>query len=79
MDEDLHRRIDELVDDEHALRSRAAGNALGDAERARLRSLEDAADRTWDLLRQRDAKRDAGLDPDSAAERANDMVEGYLS
>ena len=34
-------------------------------------------DRTWELLRQRDARRRAGLDPDGAAERSADVVEGY--
>ena len=34
-------------------------------------------DRYWDLLRQRDARRRAGLDPDGAQERSADVVEGY--
>jgi hypothetical protein len=34
-------------------------------------------DRYWDLLRQRDARRRAGLDPDAAQERSADVVEGY--
>jgi hypothetical protein len=34
-------------------------------------------DQCWDLLRQRRARRDAGLDPDTAAERPADVVEGY--
>lgn len=79
MDEELHHRIDKLVDDEHALRRHAAGSGLDDAQREQLRALEDAADRTWDLLRQREAKRDAGLDPHAATERPNKMVEGYLN
>jgi hypothetical protein len=34
-------------------------------------------DRYWDLLRQRDARRRAGLDPDGAQVRSADVVEGY--
>ena len=34
-------------------------------------------DRYWDLLRQRDARRRAGQDPDDAQERSADVVEGY--
>ena len=35
-------------------------------------------DRLWDLLRQRRARRDAGLDPAGASERDATTVEGYL-
>lgn len=73
MDDDLHRHISALVEEEHALRSAEA------PDRARLRALEEDLDRTWDLLRQRQARREAGLDPSGAAERRTDVVEGYLS
>jgi hypothetical protein len=43
----------------------------------RLVELERERDRCWDLLRQRRAKRDAGLDPDSAEARDADTVESY--
>lgn len=33
--------------------------------------------RTWDLLRRRDARRRAGLDPDGATGRDAGTVEGY--
>jgi len=35
------------------------------------------ADQLWDLLRQRRARRNAGLDPDDASERDPKTVEGY--
>lgn len=74
MDDDLHRRIEALVAEEHALRKGA-----GDPDTHRLRELEEQLDRTWDLLRQRQARRDAGQDPTAAAERRTDVVEGYLN
>lgn len=80
MDDDLHRRIEAFVAEEHALRSaHADGSGLDDDDRARLRRLEEKLDRTWDLLRQRDARRAAGQDPGQAQERSADVVEGYLS
>jgi hypothetical protein len=78
VDEDLHRRIDSLVAEEHELR-RSHPTGLSELDRIRLRALEEGLDRTWDLLRQRQARRDAGLDPSAATERGSDVVEGYLS
>lgn len=76
MDDSIHRRIDELAAEEHALRK--SGHAITAAERARLHELEVALDRTWDLLRQRQARREAGQDPEGAQERPAGVVEGYL-
>lgn len=76
-DRELHHRIDELVAEEHRLERAHAGQGLSDAERARLDDLSVQLDRHWDLLRQRDARRRAGLDPDTARERPGDVVEGY--
>ena len=78
MDEDLHRRIESLVAEEHELR-RSHPTGLSDLDRMRLQALEEGLDRTWDLLRQRQARRDAGQDPSGATERRSDVVEGYLS
>jgi len=80
VDDDLHERIARLAHEEHALhRAHATGDGLTDLERLRLRQLEVELDRAWDLLRQREALRDAGLDPATAAERDASTVEGYLS
>jgi hypothetical protein len=49
----------------------------GEAERRRLAEVKIALDQCWDLLRQRRALRNAGLDPDAAEERPSDVVEGY--
>ncbi len=74
--DDLHRQIDELVAEEHQLRG--DGSGLDDAGRARLVELETRLDQLWDLLRQRDARRDACADPDAAQVRPASEVEGYL-
>jgi hypothetical protein len=76
-DDELHRRIDKLVAEEHRLERAHVGQALSEAEQQRLAELGVQLDRYWDLLRQRDARRRAGLDPDGAQERSADVVEGY--
>ena len=76
-DDELHRRIDDLVAEEHRLERAHVGRALSDDERERMGQLGVQLDRYWDLLRQRDARRRAGLDPDGAQERSGDVVEGY--
>jgi hypothetical protein len=75
----LHH-IDELVAEEHELRSRhrGGGEGLSDAERDRMRELEVQLDQAWDLLRQRRAKAEYGDDPENATERDPGEVETYL-
>lgn len=78
-DVDVLGRISALVEEEHQLRTRRENNELdGASERQRLQAVEVELDRCWDLLRQRRALRDAGQDPDAAAARPGDQVEGYL-
>ena len=43
----------------------------------RIARLEVELDQCWDLLRQRRARREFGLDPDGASARAADTVEKY--
>jgi predicted transcriptional regulator len=76
-DDELHRRIDELVAEEHRLERAHVGQALSEGEQQRMTELGVQLDRYWDLLRQRDARRRAGLDPDGAQQRPGDVVEGY--
>ena len=76
-DDELHRRIDELVAEEHRLERSHVGQALSESERQRLTEVGVQLDRYWDLLRQRDARRRAGLDADGAQPRPGDVVEGY--
>ncbi|MGH9131538.1 MAG: DUF2630 family protein [Acidimicrobiales bacterium] len=74
-DSEIHGRINELVRDEHRLRS--LGSSLGEEERAKLRSLEASLDQCWDLLRQRQARRNAGLDPNDAQARDTETIGHY--
>ena len=77
-DRTIHQQISELVAQENELRSALqAGETGSDDERGKLRAAEESLDQLWDLLRQRQAKRDAGLDPDEAGERPVSEVEGY--
>jgi len=74
-DERIHDTIKRLVEEEHTIWS---GGAASDAERARLRELNVSLDQCWDLLRQRQALRDAGENPEAAHSRPTDEVESYL-
>ncbi len=78
-DVDIRHHISELVSTERSLREQlAAGDISADEEHARLRRVETELDQCWDLLRQRQALRDSGGDPDQAAARSEGTVEGYL-
>ncbi len=75
----IHQHISALVDEEHELRrKRAAGEIARDEEHARLAAIEVELDQAWDLLRQREAKRQYADNPDSAEQRSPGVVEGYL-
>ena len=74
-DKQIRGRIEELVEEERRLRESGQHT---DEERARLRQIEEDRDQLWDLLRQRDAKRQYGADPDEAQPRPESEVEGYL-
>jgi len=76
-DSELISEIHRLVDHEHQLRQRATGTELPEKEQRRLQELEVALDQCWDLLRQRRALRDAGVNPDEADVRDPGTVEGY--
>lgn len=69
--------INRLADEEHRLRAREADGTASDADRERIAELELQLDQCWDLLRQRRARRSAGLDPDEAQLRSTTTVEGY--
>ena len=70
-------RIDELVAEEQTLYERESHGELHAGDRARLDEIKVALDRCWDLLRQRRAQREFGLDPDDARIRSADTVEHY--
>jgi hypothetical protein len=76
-DSDVLGRIDELVDEEQALYERESHGRLEAGDQARLQEIKVSLDRCWDLLRQRRAHREFGLDPDDARARSAETVEGY--
>jgi hypothetical protein len=67
----LLAHINELVTEEQTLQEKP------DHDVARLRELEVMLDQCWDLLRQRRARREFGLDPDEASTRGPETVEQY--
>ena len=78
-DTEILKHITELVDEEHELENIAAQEGgLTEEERDRVRALEVSLDQCWDLLRQRRARRSAGLNPDEAKVRDPKIVEHYL-
>ncbi|HEX3224040.1 MAG TPA: DUF2630 family protein [Nocardioides sp.] len=78
-DVEIRHRISALVDLERSLRQQlSAGEISTDEEHERLRRVETELDQCWDLLRQREALRDSGGDPEQAAPRSERTVEGYL-
>jgi hypothetical protein len=78
-DADVIERIEELAHEEHALFEKESRGEASTRERSRLKEIEVQLDQCYDLLRQRRARRAAGLDPDGAAVRDESTVEGYIA
>ena len=79
-DIDIRTRIDQLIARQHEIREHlAAGESRSEQvdDQAALDVIEATLDQCWDLLRQRQALREFGRDPDAAAVRPADEVEGY--
>ena len=76
-DDEIISTIDNLVAEEHQLREQHEQSPLSEADLGRLRVVEQSLDQCWDLLRQRRARREFGQDPDQAAARSPNVVEGY--
>jgi Protein of unknown function (DUF2630) len=72
----LHN-INSLVEEEHGLMKQAESGGLTEEQHARMRIIQVQLDQCWDLLRQRRARREFGLNPDEAKERPADIVEHY--
>jgi len=72
----LHN-ITKLVDEEHELMKQAEQGTLDEAKQDRIRDLEIQLDQCWDLLRQRRARREFGLNPEEAKLRDPNIVERY--
>ena len=78
-DKEILGHIDELIATEHDLRAKVATGELSSAaERDQLRSVEEALDQCWDLLRQRRARREFGENPEEAQARPAGEVEDYM-
>jgi len=76
-DKEILKHIQELVNEEHhLLQLEEEGKIQGD-QRQRVKDLEVGLDQCWDLLRQRRARRQAGLNPDDAQVRDPNIVENY--
>ncbi|MGH2712057.1 MAG: DUF2630 family protein [Actinomycetota bacterium] len=77
-DQDIKQQIDDLAREEHELFDKESRAQATEGDRERLKHIEVTLDQCWDLLRQRRARKDAGLDPDEASIRDPETVEGYL-
>ena len=71
-DSQIHSEIEKLVAQEHELWDR---ELPGDKEQ--LEKVRIALDQCWDLLRQRRAYREFGMDPEAARLRRAEVVEHY--
>jgi Protein of unknown function (DUF2630) len=76
-DADILSKVRELVDEEHALRASVGAIDL-EEEHQRLQLVEQSLDQCWDLLRQREARRETGQDLNQATVRGVNEVEQYL-
>ena len=77
-DSTIHQHIEELVAEEHRLLELAEEESgHSQDQHVRLAAVRIELDRYWDLLRQRRALREAGLDPEGAQLRSADTVERY--
>lgn len=77
-DQDVNERIDQLAREEHQLFEKESRGLASEDDRERMRRIEVTLDQCWDLLRQRRARRSAGLNPDEAEVRDARTVEGYV-
>lgn len=77
-DRPIFDHINELSNEEARLWERAAdGGGLSTADQERLETIKVELDQCYDLLHQRQGRRDSGLDPDAAEVRPPEVVEGY--
>lgn len=77
-DEPILSRINALAHEEEELWRRASdGGGISTEDRQRLDEVAVALDQCYDLLRQRQARREFGQDPDGAQVRPPETVERY--
>ena len=73
-DESVFRTIEGLVHEEQHLYGKGE---MADHDRARIEAIKVELDQCWDLLRQREARREFGQDPNDAKVRPASVVEKY--
>jgi len=78
-DQDVLQSINKLAAEEHQLFEKESEGEASSSERKRLQELQVQLDQCWDLLHQRRARRNAGLDPAEAQVRDPGTVEGYVN
>jgi hypothetical protein len=76
-DRDLLADISKLVEEEQELREQRVGKGLDPQATDRLRVVEEHLDQCWDLLRQRRAHEQYGLDTSDTSVRPAEVVENY--
>lgn len=77
-DQPILQRINDLAHEEEELWGRASGGGgLEATAQQRLAAIGVELDRCYDLLRQRQARREFGQDPDAATVRSAEVVERY--
>jgi uncharacterized protein DUF2630 len=73
-DDSILSKIQGLVHEEQHLYGQ---DNVSDHDRVRLENIKVELDQCWDLLRQRDARREFGKNPDKAKVRPASVVERY--
>ena len=76
-DSSVQGRIEQLVEEERALLDAGEGKGPDPDRDKRLEQVKVELDRCWDLLRQRRALEEFGLDPSGASARPERTVEDY--
>jgi hypothetical protein len=73
-DHSILKKIEGLVQEEQHLYGKGE---LANHDQVRLEAIRIELDQCWDLLRQREARREFGQDPDEAKVRPPSVVERY--
>lgn len=77
-DEQIRSVIERLETEREELRRReGAADPHLEQDADRLEQIRVELDQLWDLVRQRQALRDAGEDPEKAHERSSGTIENY--
>jgi hypothetical protein len=76
-DQPVLTHIQQLVEEEHRLFEQGERGMFGAINSERLAQVQVELDQCWDLLRQRRALREVGLDPNMAQVRPAQVVEKY--